>query len=264
MNPNEYSEEVRRVVRVVGDGFHVSVDISDFARANALGLIILRRKGMSRATLSPKGCELLRAMKYAEMEDAAEAPIEFEATCGHTCGIDGAFPNVPYGMCVKGARYRVALTPIEREVEPKPKPVEPPSWDDAPEYAEWRGQNLNGAWYWYHSRPEQSAFSCYETTPLVRWKPGMYGWSHYALCGTHNPNWRDTLQQRPKPEPLCPVCGKPQSEHRDGLFCCPFCAGEWRRYDEGAFLSAHCRGCGHRTKKYKTAWDLAADVNRRA
>jgi len=151
----------------------------------------------------------------------------------------------------------------------KPEPAVPPSWDDAPEFAGWRGQNLNGAWYWYHSRPEQGAFSCYETTPLVRWKPGMYGWNCYALCGTPNPNWRDTLQQRPEPEPPCPVCGKPQSEHRDGLFCCPHCGGsmglfEWDVAPLSGGWCSQCDDCWSWGPVRKDKADAIEAGNRRA
>ena len=33
-------------------------------------------------------------------------------------------------------------------------------------------------------------------------------------------------QAESTPDPLCPECGRPASEHRNGLFCCPHCGGE--------------------------------------
>jgi len=47
---------------------------------------------------------------------------------------------------------------------------------------------------------------------------------------------------------------------------CPFCGGEWECFFRpalGAYF-ALCQGCAHQTKRYRTKYDLAAAVNRRA
>jgi len=71
-----------------------------------------------------------------------------------------------------------------------------------------------------------------------------------------------------KPEPPCPVCGKPASEHRDGLFCCGHCGGEaW--FDKAKICGcpgwkAECRHCAIKTRVFANKTDAEADWNRRA
>ncbi len=71
-------------------------------------------------------------------------------------------------------------------VEPLPT-VAKPSWDDAPEWAQWLAQDENALWWWYASEPE-----C-----------GVNVWrssgdhSEIAARGNRNPNWRETLERRP-------------------------------------------------------------------
>lgn len=62
-----------------------------------------------------------------------------------------------------------------------------PSWDDAPEWAMWLGQNLEGEWEFYEDKPE----------------PKKNYWDHQLRGATtdhhgpHNPFWYNTLQSRP-------------------------------------------------------------------
>ena len=81
--------------------------------------------------------------------------------------------------------------------------------EKVPKLVRWKVQDADGAWYWYES---------HGTVTPVESEPAP------------NPNWRDTLQKRPGPEPQCPVCGKPAGEHRDGLWCCPRCGGVMRLF----------------------------------
>ena len=138
-------------------------------------------------------------------------------------------------VSVEEGTYRVTLTPVEPE--PKPEPVAPPSWDDAPYWAQWLAQDASGMFRWYVDRPVPDL-----------WGSGGAWDAQGATSNTcrsitrrpPNPNWRDTLQQRPAPEPLCPVCGKPASEHRDGLFCCGHCGREVHMYlttERGSLLA---------------------------
>ena len=60
-------------------------------------------------------------------------------------------------------------------------------WYGAPEWARFKAQDDDGTWYWFKAKPElQSGIWNSE---------GLY---QYAFDGPHsNPNWRDTLIERP-------------------------------------------------------------------
>ncbi len=71
--------------------------------------------------------------------------------------------------------------------EAEQAPHQPPPWDTAPEWAEWLAMDENGAWNWYKEKPYQHA--------------GERQWYRnqgdpFRACVL--PNWRTTLQQRPK------------------------------------------------------------------
>ena len=75
------------------------------------------------------------------------------------------------------------------------------------------------------------------------------------------------VESEPLCPPLCPICGKPASEHCWGLFCCPKCHGKSAidRMGEQRFQWwIECPDCGLRTKTCPTPCDAAADWNRRA
>jgi len=69
-----------------------------------------------------------------------------------------------------------------------------------------------------------------------------------------------------EPEPPCPVCGKPASEHRGGLFCCAHCGGEARMMEGGSLYQARCTGaiCGIAGLWYSHPDNARAAWNRRA
>jgi len=73
----------------------------------------------------------------------------------------------------------------------------------------------------------------------------------------------------PKTEPLCPVCEKPASGHRDGLFCCGHCKGRAKHKTKrrGKFAGYHrvfCTECGARTTLWSDGCLADAAWNRRA
>jgi Lar family restriction alleviation protein len=75
-----------------------------------------------------------------------------------------------------------------------------PSWDDAPEWAQWLAQDENGYWYWHKECP---------TAGTQLWASGSTIYKHAAVFS----DWKDSLEQRPAPpepelEP-CPFCGGP-------------------------------------------------------
>ena len=64
----------------------------------------------------------------------------------------------------------------------------PPSWDDAPEWANYLTQDLDGEFFWG------------ETTPfagIVSWGSGR-GRLLWCGSGLHNPNWKHAIEPRPE------------------------------------------------------------------
>ncbi len=62
-----------------------------------------------------------------------------------------------------------------------------PSWDDAPEWANYVAQDADGCWYWYEFKPKLLADTYTDTI-------GAYH-PVEAIAG-----WQDTLEQRPEGE----------------------------------------------------------------
>jgi hypothetical protein len=63
-----------------------------------------------------------------------------------------------------------------------------PNWDDAPAWANWLAQDSNGGWYLYENKP-------------------VRGVAQWGRCDKResvpfhvNPNWIETMQERPKPQ----------------------------------------------------------------
>jgi len=78
-------------------------------------------------------------------------------------------------------------------LQKRPEP-EPPSWDNAPDWALWLAQNGGGTWYWYLERP---------TPGFESFNPQGFRYDQIfcaLVTGYPNRNWRDTLQKRPEPE----------------------------------------------------------------
>lgn len=65
-------------------------------------------------------------------------------------------------------------------------------WDDVPENYKYRAQDENGA-LWY-----------YESKPMI--KDDAYvasnGDNLYGITAIENPDWRNSLEERPKPDPI--------------------------------------------------------------
>jgi len=141
--------------------------------------------------------------------------------------------------CAPAGFYDVTLTPVK----PKPDPFAPP-WDDAPDWAEWAARNKSCVERWYETRPRPGS----DKSPWWTLWDGRSDLIRNWLDVQEDHNWRDTLQERPKPEPLCPICGKPASEHTDGLFCCPRCGGsmglfEWKVAPLSGGWCSQCDDC---------------------
>lgn len=97
----------------------------------------------------------------------------------------------------------------KEDSEPERQPAasgDKPSWNDAPEWAQWVAQDADGEWFWYEEKPGLASCTWYENDgeDVV-----------FALKGNENPNWRETLEQRPSNDGWiqwnggeCPVSGK--------------------------------------------------------
>ena len=62
-----------------------------------------------------------------------------------------------------------------------------PSWEDAPEWAQWLSQDSLGRWLWHERKPRADD---------VRFKPRR-GVFHVECTGEALGSWRDTLERRP-------------------------------------------------------------------
>lgn len=59
-----------------------------------------------------------------------------------------------------------------------------PSWDDAPEWANYLAMDADGKWYWFELRPVMCA--------------STYDWGgRFANAGYSDTKWSNTLEQRP-------------------------------------------------------------------
>jgi hypothetical protein len=62
-----------------------------------------------------------------------------------------------------------------------------PNWNDAPDWANWLAQDECGEWYWYEQCPTNGSFEWISAEE-----------SELAADGPETPNWRVTLEQRPR------------------------------------------------------------------
>lgn len=63
-----------------------------------------------------------------------------------------------------------------------------PDWENAPDWAQWVAQDKDGLWYWLSGKPE----------PLKdQWSVDTSDRIGVSVQTNPNPNWRNTLEQRP-------------------------------------------------------------------
>lgn len=110
-----------------------------------------------------------------------------------------------------------------------------PSWDDAPEWAQWLAQDVSGRWMWYGDEPSP-------VYDAEEWQPEsgkFFTASSGAVPAGHD--WRDTLEPRPQAQSdikKCKHCGVTfQRPHLDSVpdDCCTRCHEEIaaKGWDEG-------------------------------
>lgn len=75
-----------------------------------------------------------------------------------------------------------------------------PSWEDAPDWAQYLSQDADGSWCWFEIEPKKSK-------DLWERSDGNYYVFNSIRGRTYNPNWRDTLEQRPATDDWIPWHG---------------------------------------------------------
>ena len=84
-----------------------------------------------------------------------------------------------------------------------------------------------------------------------------------GVCWSYKERWPEP-EPEPTPAPLCPVCGKPASEHQDGLLCCARCGGVMRTFEWACGWWSTCSTCStHGPTRHELA-DAIEAGNRRA
>ena len=72
-----------------------------------------------------------------------------------------------------------------------------PSWENAPEWAQWLAQDADGEWCWFRHRPlKDSGMHIWNNNVSLAVK-GEMQWQRSGESAP-NENWRNTLEKRPK------------------------------------------------------------------
>ena len=65
-----------------------------------------------------------------------------------------------------------------------------PSWDDAPEWANYLAMDDDGAWYWFECMPKPD-----------KWSGEWGAEGREVMASEPNHKWLDTLEPRPESKP---------------------------------------------------------------
>ena len=75
-------------------------------------------------------------------------------------------------------------------------------WADAPDWARWIAQSADGTWEWFSTKPQPHNFGLYVVGTFM---PSGKGKKETIMSGDgkyyfskQNPNWRGTVEKRPK------------------------------------------------------------------
>ncbi len=108
---------------------------------------------------------------------------------------------------------RFPYTKIEREqwIARRAELQNKPSWEWAPEWAHWLGQDQDAVWYWHGEKPEAKG----EDVNGQRYWMSR-GLSDIANRGVLLGDWRDTLERRPEsPEKFKPITNIEDNQEQD-------------------------------------------------
>lgn len=101
----------------------------------------------------------------------------------------GEFRKYPFGNNEWSLLIQGELFTQECWLDKRRRLINKPSWDDAPEGAQWLAQDSNGDWYWYKTKPARILGVW--AGRVVKLRPTAVG----AIPAGHD--WRATLEQRP-------------------------------------------------------------------
>lgn len=122
--------------------------------------------------------------------------------------------------------------------------IKKPSWDDAPEWAEWLAQDYDGDWWWYECPIEVDDLDEEEWVE----EHGVDGRLVRATSGAH-PNghdWRETLEQRP--------------QTKSDIKKCKHCDVTFQRPDSVPIPDDRCTRCDEEISAM--GWDDYPEVTR--
>jgi hypothetical protein len=111
-----------------------------------------------------------------------------------------------------------------------------PSWDDAPDWAEWLAQDSDGRWVWYGLKPGRM-----DINGTGRWFSVRQDTKRADIHGFHNPNWRDTDEESRYHYAVDGDSPKGDLERRPLPPC--ECGGEAWVYDDNPGHCVECKEC---------------------
>jgi hypothetical protein len=69
-----------------------------------------------------------------------------------------------------------------------------PHWVDAPEWAQWLGQDADGQWWWHEFRPKPESFTERGEPEFWHSVNSQYDWARSTPV---KGDWKETLEHRP-------------------------------------------------------------------
>ena len=89
-----------------------------------------------------------------------------------------------------------AMITIDQWISRRAELQNKPSWDDAPEWANWLAQDEDGEWWFFSAKPKVQSVSFDEQCSDII--------AGYAKKGETLGDWRDTLEKRPEQDDFVP------------------------------------------------------------
>ena len=72
-----------------------------------------------------------------------------------------------------------------------------PSWENAPEWAQWLAQDQDGEWCWFKHKPLKDSETMIWNNNIHLSVKGEIQWQR-AGAESPNENWRKTLEEKPR------------------------------------------------------------------
>lgn len=140
---------------------------------------------MNRDELLTKAAMEIDEWQYPDMKfiDLYSAPNYVYGNAKAVADAVSRSPHVDIGMAASKSEW------LQRRAEL----INKPSWDDAPEWAEWLAQSEKGEWEWHQDMPEMisGGWDIPDNDVFHSWEVAQDG----AVPDGHD--WRQTLERRP-------------------------------------------------------------------